>query len=702
MYSLVLQLVNNRLSHDTKRVMSLHTASQTQRLLASYPHRLKRWRHSNIEQNLDQHEHDFLKKSDPDSTLCGEDINDSFEEIDSKMSANSFEIPEHQAKHVREWLNDYKQSPHEFHDFEIDFEEKISEKGNVIGIRGFPTATISSECGHRGKYLRLKSEHSKLQSDYQKLLLRLDNLENRTHHAEQKRDDHRHIIFEKSKHSRCKDKTCPSECHLCELGRSLSADLVGSNHTLIVRDSHFSDEQKQELDHLRHELRRLESNLQQKDQIQEKALASAREENERLKRQYNDRCMELDNMKNEIKNLSYAPANRVLLALKNENLRLKDVNHADIVNYEKLLIDYAQMENKIKMMTDDQKCLDEQRDEELNKLMTELCRLQVYQPKLETLLETERQIKAELEDKIDLLKKENDKLRETIVTLEQNLSKERLRIKANDSSERRTLEAEIVRWQEKYEQLRGEINQVNEMLRSTKGKLAMFERKHMTEVETLVERNKCEIDRSRADLLKVQSDNTSMRNRLATLQEKLDTCENEKRTLSDCLLDTKKKLELEMANRKVDTDTMERYKKTESEIVELRAQLMNVESEKRRLASDLDQERKQSEQAEQKVAHYKHCYTLQQRALDELRESKDKELSRLRVSLNLEQYNRQVALRGVERELRASLKELETVKCRFSNRLVGQSGDNLATSSAATTSTPRQSKMDCTIEAQED
>lgn len=663
--------------------MSLHSADQSQRFIGNDPHRLKRWRHSNIEQNLDKREDNRFN-----SLYCDRDANnDSFEEIDSKMSANSFEIPEHQAKHVREWLDDYNKGPQAFHDYGLDFEETISEKGNVIGIRGFPTGTVSSECGHRDKYYRLRREHSKLQSDYQKLALRLDNLEKRSNQAAQKKDDHRHIILEKSRHCRCKDKTYSSECHLCEL-RSISADLAGSNHTLIVRDSHLNDEQRQELDHLRRELRRLESELQRKDQVHEGTLASVRDEYDRLKRQYNECCMELDNMKNEVKNLSYAPANRVLLALKDENTRLKDVNHADVVNYEKLLTDYAQMENKIKMMTDDQKCLDEQRDEETAKLMTELSRSQVHLAKLEALLDTERQIKAELEAKVGALGKDNEKLRETIVCLEKSLSKERLRTKANDSNERRALEAEIVRWQEKYEQLRGEINQVNEMLRSTKGKLTMIEMKHSAEIETLVERNKCETDKVRAEMHRLEADSAAVRNRLASAQDRLDTCEREKRALGDQLTDTSRRLELEAAKRKVDIEAAERHRRAEQEMAELRARLMKLESDNRRLASDLDQERKQSEQAEQKVAHYKHCYALQQRALDELRESKDKELSRLRVSLNLEQYNRQVALRGVERELRASLKELETVKCRFS--LVGgsggggQSGDNLASLSAAT------------------
>lgn len=637
------------------------------------PSMLKHWRNSNMQSktNIETGKTKIPSEDNLTQNIQSSNI-DFFEEIDAKMSVNSFEIPDQQAKHVRDWLDHQIDTPHRLASYRAELEEKSSEKGNVIGIRGFPSCTLSGDY-NQDRFNELRDEHIKLQSDYQRVLAQLEQIKKQT--SDKKGNNRIRVFRSKSCRHKTEDRSNFCRCHRCNF-RSSSADIITSSPRLdIIEDANVNEEQKDELDHLQHELRSLELKLQQKDQVYEENLTNVRLENERIKRQYDDCRTELDNMKNQMKNLSYTPTTRALLTLRDENTRLKDVNHADIVKYEQLIQDYALLENRIENMTTDQRCLNEQRDDEMNKLMNELCRHQVHKQKLETILETERQVKSELGNTISLLKEDNERLRDNLKDMEQDLSRERLRTKANDSNERKFMEAEILRWQDKYEQLRGEINTANELLRSTKGKMTMLEMKHRNELEALVEKSKHESDRTRVGLVRAESEISSLRARLMSLQERMNTCESEKKNLNDELIAAKRQIELESSNRKVDSEVLERFKRNEALMGELKSQLKDLESEKRRLTCDLDQERKQSEQAKQKISHYKHCCDLQQRAFDELKETKDKELNQLRVSLNLERYNRQVALKAVERELRASLKELETVKCRFSSRLVRHSNE---------------------------
>lgn len=430
------------------------------------------------------------------------------------------------------------------------------------------------------------------------------------------------------------------------------------------------------MDKLRYELRRLELKYGHREKEHEDVVANLTATNVKLHLQVEAGRAEVENLQKQIKGLSLEPQNRILLGLRNENVRLRDTNETDQVEFRVLQDNYAQLDRQMRSICQEQEKLDNERNAETSRMFVELCRLQVYQPKLETLIETERKIKQELQVRLDSLQRENEQLQERNENINQDLNLEKSRTRALESVEIEAVHGELRHLRDRYQRLEREKQDADELLRLSNCKVAQLDRKHQKELDSLREKNQFELEHINGHLNKVSLERDSLLSRVEELRGKLELSEKAAGKLNEQLVELHKRLELSGdndANREKHNNKLQllesKLKVAEDKMNSLVEELQTSETKRREAEDELADKRNQLEQSTRQVAELRRRLELQLATLEELREKKDKELARLRVDLNFEQYNRQVAMKGLERELRASLKELETMKYRFSKRL---------------------------------
>lgn len=570
---------------------------------------------------------------------------DCYEEIDERMSRNSFEYPEQQAKYVGRWLDDATNASR------TRSAGSYHERGNVIGIRGFSSEeTRKSESRReRSAYAKLNLEHAKLKTEFDKLQKQFNYTMGKLRHMDIASDNK--AATRDDNGSRFELASIKCECQQRQQASRACAGL------------------ESEVERLKQELAQLERKLDSKDEEHAKILAALRVENERIwsesETTKGNLSKQLDSLRAQFQSMSSDPNNKLLMTLRNENSRLKDLGEVDMLEFENMKENYRQLEAQLISLIEEQKCSDKEKDEENARLMTELCRLQVYQPKLEMILETERSIKAELQKKIQALQVERSKIQEQLDGESLELRNERMRSKKTESVEIERLQRELAKWQENFYRLTRDKSDVENLLRVSRSKVTQIDAKHQSEMQLVEEAKRVEIERTEQDNLRLEKENKQLAARVGELENRLRDNEQENEKL---MIDIKE-LQAKLVAQEPGDSTLRQAKINEQKLVDLERELKMSEAKKGeltdlcdRLAMQLEQSKKQIEQLNQR------CH-LQQRACDELREKKDQELAKLRVNLNFEQYNRQVALRGVEKELRASLKELDAVKYRLSRRL---------------------------------
>lgn len=318
--------------------------------------------------------------------------------------------------------------------------------------------------------------------------------------------------------------------------------------------------------------------------------------------------------------------------------------------------------------------VDQEKEEEISQLTVELCRYQVQLAKLELLLDTERKIKQELLAKLDGVEKGRGNLENQFDRLRSDLNLEKLRSMKNESVELDRLHNELSRVQENYRRVEKEKREIDELLQSNKSKLISMDAKYQSDLESARETSRLEAEGYRINMLKMKEERDKMAAQLSRLETQLANLESDKMVLTNDLLRVNRELELANATSDSDRSKAKQVEDLERRLAEVSERLGASEVKNGQLTDELEASRGQIERGKQQVDQIQQRFNLQQRALVELREKKDKELARLRTNLNFEQYNRQVALKGIERELRASLRELEAMKCRFSQRFVSSQG----------------------------
>lgn len=592
-----------------------------------------------------------------------------YEEIDDRISKNSLEYPEQQAKNVNEWLTSATINPNSEiipTDYDYGDDDDLSHLGRVIGVRGFSSNRTREESDHRqrARFNRLKFDYLKLKTDHDKLRANLNEILSKSKRILKKKDYDIEVL-----------KTLVAKQGRNSIGDNTRKRLECKCDLQLNKDSLVAQNEgaESELNRLRHNFQDNQVKLNSKHREYEQNLDLLRDENKRLKDELVSKQKEyskqVETLSNRIKVLTNEPSNRAISEIINENSRLRDLTEVDINEFLILKENYLNMEDRLKSLLEDQKCLDIEKNEEISKLMLELYRLQVHQPKLEMMVETERKIKQELQSKIDSLVETNKRLQEQLNDQLQRLNHEHMKSFRDECVEIDKLQKELSRWQDKYEKVLKEKNESEESVRKFKFKLNSFDAKHQMELDQVREVSRCENEITTLNLLQCEKERDKLSSNLESLKKKLKDTENSKEQLSNNILELHKEIEY----LKVGQDIVERSKleleTSNNHLVSLEEKLSKAECKIKYLLDEqnsfkmkLEKSKRQIEELQQRIQH-------QQRAFDNLKESKDKELSKLRVNLNFEQYNRQVALKGIEKELRVSLKELEAMKYRFSRRL---------------------------------
>lgn len=588
---------------------------------------------------------------------------DFYEEIDERISRNSLEYPEQQAKTVNEWLTSTTINPNSKTGYDDD---ELSHLGKVIGVRGFSNNETreQSDYKERAKFNRLKFDYLKLKSDHEKLRSSLDEILSKSKRMLKKKDYDievlKTLVAKQGRSLVAKESRKRLECN---------CNFQTKNDTLFAQEECAELEFKQ----LKHEFQGMQLRLDSESQEYERNLRTLEDENKKLKDQINmmqkDHEEKLDVLSNRMKDLTNEPSHKAISQIINENSKLKDLTEADLNEFLLLKENYLFLEDRLKSILEDQKCLDIEKNEEISKLMLELYRLQVYQPKLEMIVETERKIKVELQNKIDSLVEANKQQQDQLNDQLQRFNQEHLNLSKSECVEIDAMRKELSKWQDKYQKLLKDKSDSEELLQRLKFKLTNLDARHQTELDQVREASQCENNITALNLLKCEKERDNLRLNKDNIARKLEETETSKEQLENSVLKLRRELECLRAQQELAEKEKLMLESSKNRLVSFEDKLSKSESKINSLLEDqetyklkLERSKRQIEELQQRIQH-------QQRAFDNLKESKDKELSRLRVNLNFEQYNRQVALKGIEKELRVSLRELESMKYRFSRRL---------------------------------
>ena len=411
-------------------------------------------------------------------------------------------------------------------------------------------------------------------------------------------------------------------------------------------------------------------------------------ETEQLRSKLANRNRKIAELRREIENLSLEPRVREIQQSKSDNEFLSQISGANLRDFENLKEKYKELESRLKQAVGQQSHRGNELLEQESRLTTEFYNLQVQQKKLEQLLETEQQIKIELQSRIKNLLDQNAQLKSRVSqqTGQLNLKREICQNKSED-----------------------ELNRLNDVIVKLKQENSSLEEQKLSRERILrVAQNKCDQLEQRLRRAKESGDGGSggerseladARRAIETLEQEkqrllertreqsllLDSAERERQGLIENICNLSRKLELSSSDLdqvktgrkrreeekgkeeedRVNNESAETVKRLESTIVELQGELQTRCLDVQRLRSNVSELNGRLAEAQVQYDELKKRYDLQSDTISAINLSKDKEVAKLRVDLNYERYNRQVAVRGVERELRASLKELEIMKCRF-------------------------------------
>lgn len=632
---------------------------------------------------------------------------DFYEQVDERMSRNSCEYPAYQAKYVDQWLeaqtsnnttakkSDDQQMPCPVSNSESSLILKLDQShesttklrdqwGNIIGIRGYPkecrTATGDDDDFHRSQscsrrdYNKLKFDHTRLKSTHERL------------------KKHICLMAKKFKHLlRGKD-------HEIDMLKSLMSKVKGNSLSsrIISFNGGFQYDEKE----LHRQLKELNEKLADNHSNNEflRLLWQLEQENATLRRELverkTDHEQQLKVLRLQIDKYQNEPSQAMLLKLKNENNHLKEINEYSRQEFQTLRDEYEKLEGELKKILSGQSEQDKDRAKDVSNLSLELSRLQVYQTKLESILETERAIKQELERQLDQSKRELNSFKERMKKLNRELVDSESRQERASSSEVKKMQLELMRWQEKCDRIAREKSDISELLRATRCKLDQMETRQSLELERLADSRRSESDSMEAKLKLNEMSRTKLQLTLEEASKNLANCQEERERLTSENLKLKHEIELKL----LEADSFElaksRSKGSEQQIELLQRQLKQCESSRRDLERERDNSADRIQLGREQLSELRQRFKLQQETFDKFKVAKEQELDRLRVNLNFEHYNRRVALGSIEKELRHSLQELASMKCRFVQRIgaaaAASSSPAASSSTAAGTSLARQ------------
>lgn len=630
---------------------------------------------------------------------------DFYREVDQRMSRNSVDYPEEQAQYVNRWVAETRHSMGFLNNNIGNQQQPISPlfssssssscssssslvswgstnpedwSGNVIGIRGFSGAnfpastTMYPKMKHlsgsrrrkrrKKRYNKLKFDHDRLRDELAKLRKitnsSIEKLKSDLCQKEQEIDWLRnHMLIIKTKYKNDNDgrKDIELKNHIQTLSKRRKAE--SSSLSLEEGAIEFNDDE--ELDGVndktsfhatRNEslIKQLHSewHLEREGLLHELAELRAKlEANERIK----PTCQE----------------EQAILFIKRDNDRLKAQARADSEELARVKFQFNELESRLNDLMANEQQLGQTKEEQVAKLRLELCRLQVYQPKLEQILESERAIKAELQTRIQQLELERSQVCCELELCQSELIKERTSGRQLESNQLTKMKLECDKWQEKLLRSQRELRDREERVRTLEMKLDQFEARKIDESNTIREDTNRRLGKLSSQLGRCQIEHEKVREYCKQLEQNVDELTRDKESLKNRLQDSQRELEITRGLVERNATQIEQLEANSRRANQLNEQMRDTQLNCQRAMSEREQHKVELESLKRDLAQARQRLLLQQRAHDEFRERKEKELARLRVNLNFEQYQRQIALESIEKELKSSVRELEAMKCRF-------------------------------------
>ena len=522
-----------------------------------------------------------------------------------------------------------------------DYENRF---GNVIGIRGLSSKSKRED----ERYTKLWIEYHKLRAQHHSLLF--DFLEKVNQQFE---------LWIKGESKDFKD--------IKLLLNRQNEKLQQHRNCAVCHDKLGETEMKRTTERLKIELEKLREELQFKDEERQVEIAEMNQKTAALRDELERKDEEISKLNKKIKNLALEPKLREIERMKSENESLKNLNSNRADEIQRLSQNYAELEKLVEAKMGEHDDDESIHKEKVTHFMMECFRLQVKQSKLDEILSNQNTIKENLKVKIDRALSEKELLAEELAEKTAELAKSEKLTAGRKDREIHKLSALIRQQQEKYDRLREEKESLQKDLQWVEERCNMLESRVRADSNNATKDSRTELDRLRNVINNIELEKRDLEIKVEELVNKTNKTEKEKCDYLHQLCELHKRLE-SCRHSKDDHREDQLLLGKEQLLKDLEAKLVSKESECRQIRTkykDLEDQiefcRKQNEELRTK-------FELQSKSIDEINAKKDKELAKLKVDLNYERYNRQVALRSAETELKASLLELQSMKHNLSNQ----------------------------------
>lgn len=354
-----------------------------------------------------------------------------------------------------------------------------------------------------------------------------------------------------------------------------------------------------------------------------------------------------------------------LTQLREDNLHLKEAIESDNKEFSDLKQSYHHIEDQLKSILDEHRCLENEKDEEIARLETELHRSQACQRRSEISLKNQLEVKQDLEAQLERLETERTSLKEQLENYQIDLRLEKSRSKQAESTQIDRLAQEIDDWRQKFDLLKRDKTDVENSLRRIKLQYNQLDSSHQSELDLMRDLNRHELNRSNGVRLKLEEENIRLKSRLEEEQQKRGKFEVENQKLDDDLTETRKQLEIVISDKRNLEVASNKLEASNRRLKVLDGKVELLESNMDELLHHRSSNERKLEDYRMQIQELKENLKTQKKAYADLQDDNETKLSKLRFQLNLKHHSRQLVLKRIKSELQRSLEELKALKCRM-------------------------------------
>lgn len=370
-----------------------------------------------------------------------------------------------------------------------------------------------------------------------------------------------------------------------------------------------------------------------------------------------------------------------ILTLQRTNYQIKetsDETKLELVNLKdkhSLLNEQLDQLYREGLVTNDEKSLN------LVRARSEHVSMQMEVSKLQQMISAENQIKVELQKEMTNLQDEN-------LQLEQDLRHKQTERRSlplmEATSDISKLETEVQSWKSKCLQIELDKESLEVQLKELNNTRAELERNRRDDLDSLKQTQQQELEILQTKFSQLEASNMILESKHQSLAKELVESEiyktelTQRLSMAEQMLDTLQKQQNE--------ENKMRQQISEETIILLGTRLDKLNEHLEQLTQSFETKSNELDEIKRDYAKLKEKFEQAQRDHQTSIHIKEEEISKLRCTLNLERYNRLIMSHDIERELKTSLSELESMKSRLTTRLVG--------SPASTTTTETNIELD--------